>query len=81
MDLFHRKSQGEDTRIGRECKFCYNLDPEFSRRNPMDRLVNVKMGDVASGHLTEEGHIRHRLAELKRKRISILPTADLLKSA
>lgn len=78
---FHRKSQGEDTRIGRECQFCYNLDPEFSRRNPMDRLVYAQRQDIASGHITEEGYIRHRLAELKSKRPSSSPVGDLLKTA
>lgn len=81
MDLFHRKSQGEDTRIGRECQFCYQADPEFVSRNPMDRLVYTKMEDVASGHITEEGYLRHRIAELKKKRDPGFVGKDLLKSA
>ncbi len=81
MDLFHRKSQGEDTRIGRECQFCCYTDPEFITRSPMDRLVYTKMGDVASGHITEEGYLRHRIAELKKKRETGFTGKELLKSA
>lgn len=73
MDRFHRKPQGQDTRIGRDCQFCRRADPEFAQRNPMDRLVLTKLDDTASAHLTEDGHVKHRLAELRRKLPSFVP--------
>lgn len=68
MDLFHRPPQRTDVHTGRECRFCSEADPDFAERNPMDRLVGSKLDDVASAHLTEQGHVQHRLAELRRKR-------------
>jgi len=72
MDLFHRQPQGSDIRTGRDCQFCSQDDPDFGKRNPMDRLVASKLDDVASAHLTEQGHVQHRLAELRRKQAAIL---------
>jgi hypothetical protein len=81
MDLFHRESQGKDTRIGRECQFCCQLDPDFAKRDPMDRLVLSKMDDTAAGHLTEDGYVKHRIAELMKKRASRFSLENLPKSA
>jgi len=70
MDLFHRKSQvkGKDTPTGRDCQFCYRADPDFTKRDPMDRLVLCKSDDTAAAHLTEDGYVKHRIAELLKKR-------------
>src|SRR6202142_4533582 len=38
MDLFHRRSLGKDTPTGRDCQFCHHVDPDFTKRDPMDRL-------------------------------------------
>ena len=38
------------------------FDPDFSNRRPLDQLV--EKADTASGHITEEGHVRHRALEL-----------------
>ena len=65
MDLFHRKSQGKDTPTGHDCQFCYRVDPDFTKRDPMDRLVLSKLDDSAAAHLTEDGYVKHRLAELE----------------
>jgi hypothetical protein len=70
MDLFHRTSQGKDTRMGRDCEFCCHVDPDFSKRDPMDRLVLSKLDDSAAAHLTEDGYIKHRIAELLKQRTS-----------
>jgi len=70
MDLFHRPPKRNDIHTGRDCRFCSHADPDFAKRNPMDRLVAPKLDDVASAHLTEEGHVQHRLAELRRKRVA-----------
>jgi hypothetical protein len=73
MDLFHRTSEGADTRTGRDCQFCHHSDPDFSKRKPMDRLVVSKLEDSAGAHLTEDGHVKHRLEELMniRARLSV----------
>ena len=72
MDLFHRETRGKgkDTPSGRDCEFCYRVDPDFSKRDPMDRLVRSQLGDTASAHLTEDGYIRHRIGELLTKAIA-----------
>ena len=62
MDCFHRQLT-LDTRTGRICSFCKQMDRDSSRRDPLDQLV--KDSDTAGGHITEEGYLRHRIAELK----------------
>src|SRR5580692_303734 len=54
MDLFHRKLQGKgkDTPTGRDCQFCYQADPDFYKRDPIDRLVLSKLDDTAAAHIT-----------------------------
>ena len=81
MDRFHRDSRGQDTRNGRECQFCRRSDPEFSKRKPMDRLVLSTLDDVAPAHITEDGYVQHRIAELMGKRAPHVPSGDLRKSA
>jgi hypothetical protein len=79
---FHRDSRGQDTRNGRECQFCSSADPEFHQRKPMDRMVQSKLDDSAAAHFTEDGYVRHRIAELLQKRSAIsFRNAALLKSA
>ena len=83
MDLFHRKSQGKgmDTPTGRDCQFCYRADPDFAKRDPMDRLVLSKLDDTAAAHLTEDGYIKHRIGELLKRRSLVRIDAGLAKSA
>jgi hypothetical protein len=83
MDLFHRKSQGrsKDTPTGRDCQFCYRVDPDFAKRDPMDRLVLSKLDDSAAAHLTEDGYVKHRIAELLKKRALGSIETSLAKSA
>jgi hypothetical protein len=81
MDLFHRKSQGKDTPTGRDCQFCHRVDPDFSKRDPMDRLVLSKSDDSAAAHLTEDGYVKHRIAELLKKRTHGGVDTRLAKSA
>ena len=80
MDLFHRHSEHADTRSGRECGFCSTMDPDFASRRPIDRMVVHKLTDTASAHLTEDGYVKHRIAELMKKRAVKFPAA-LQKSA
>ena len=82
MDLFHRTSKGKDTRTGRDCEFCCHVDPDFSQRDPMDRLVLSQLDDSAAAHLTEDGYVRHRIAELvMKKRGSAYVGTQFAKSA
>ena len=81
MDRFHRKPHGEDTRNGRECRFCSEMDPDFFQRKPMDRLVQSQHADTASAHLTEEGYIKHRIVELAKKRSTLLNRQALSRPA
>ncbi len=82
MDLFHRKFQGSDTRTGRDCQFCRHADPHFGKRKAIDRMVASKFDDIASAHLTEDGYVNHRLAELlMKKRTALSPDPALAKSA
>ena len=81
MDLFHRESLGKDTPTGRDCQFCYRADPDFSKRDPLDRIVLAQLEDTASAHLTEDGHVKHRIAELLKKRGLGRIDTKLLKSA
>jgi hypothetical protein len=64
MDLYHRSLKGRDMRHGRECRFCRRLDPDFEKRKLIDRLVESEQCDSASGHLTEDGYVKHRMTEL-----------------
>ena len=62
MDQFHRTCTG-DTPTSRPCAFCQQSDVNFDNRSQLDQLVVG--ADKAAAHITEEGHIRHRLAELR----------------
>ena len=81
MDLYHRDSRGKDTPIGRDCQFCRSADPEFSQRKPIDRLVQSKLGDTASAHLSEDGYVKHRIAELAKKHSASFLAATFSKTA
>jgi len=63
MDRLHRQPQ-RDIRMGRDCGSCQRSDPGFEKRNSMDRLVCSELEDTASAHMTENGHVRHRMLEL-----------------
>jgi hypothetical protein len=56
------------------------MDPNFASRRPMDRMVLYKLDDNASAHLTEDGYVKHRIAELMKKR-EVTFTAPLQRSA
>ena len=64
MDLFHRDIP-PDSRTARTCQFCKKFDPDFSHRHSRDQFVEEE--DTAKAHITEDGHVRHRLVELSRR--------------
>jgi hypothetical protein len=55
----------QDTRTGRDCQFCRHSDPDFGKRNTMDKLVGSKQDDTAAAHMTENGYVRHRMLEIE----------------
>ena len=55
-----------EVRSNRPCEFCKELDPQFPHRHPLDQVVSFGRKSTASAHLTEEGYVRHRIAELSR---------------
>jgi hypothetical protein len=73
MDSLHRKPQMNDFRTGRDCQFCERFDPQFQKRHSMDRLVHPRLEDKASAHLTEDGYVKHRLAELSLRQKAGVP--------
>jgi len=81
MDRFHRAPEGQDTPTGRECRFCKQMDPEFNTRQTIDRMVVEKLDDTASAHITEDGYVQHRIAELRKKRVVEIGSNPLQKSA
>ncbi len=64
MDSLHRV-QHQDTRTGHDCRFCQRADPEFGKREPLDRLVCSELSDTATAHMTENGYILHRMLEVR----------------
>lgn len=76
MDL-HRPIPANqiDPQSGNPCEFCRAFDPSFENRRPVDQLVVGRENYTAWGHLTEEGHVRHRLIELRRK-LSTTPAEE-----
>ena len=80
MDSYHRQIQRRDPRAGRDCQFCSQFDPDFMNRTPIDRWVESH--DSANSHISENGHVRHRIFEIARKRDLISNTGpSLIKSA
>jgi hypothetical protein len=65
MDRLHSGPLPKETRTERDCPFCRCFDPEFGKRDSMDRLVHSEVQDTATAHLTENGYIRHRLLEIR----------------
>jgi hypothetical protein len=55
----------QETRTGRDCQFCRHFDPEFGKRDPMDRLVCPELEDTAGAHMMENGRISLRLLEIR----------------
>ncbi len=64
-----------DTRSGRLCDFCRELDPDFGNRHPLDQMVGSGRKAIASAHLTEDGYVRHRMLELRRMTARVPLTA------
>ncbi len=67
MDL-HRTFPGKaEMPSGSPCQFCKRLDANFEQRDPLDQMLMGNGGGEAFRHLTENGHVKHRLLELSIK--------------
>ena len=73
MDFLHRRPQERDTRTGQECAFCARLDPNFSERRLVDKLVQHNHDDSASSHLTEDGYVKHRMVQISERLTTNFP--------
>jgi hypothetical protein len=81
MDSYHRQPHHREQPGGRDCNFCAAVDPNFAKRNPMDRWVHGDLHDSATSHMSENGHVLHLMFEIARKRAQRTPMDDLPKSA
>ena len=61
---FHREHSLTEHPNTRTCRFCSEQDPNFSHRKFEDRLVRHSAADVATGHISEDGHALHRMMEV-----------------
>jgi len=68
MDSFHRQQQRSEQSTGRDCQFCATFDPNFAKRNPVDRWVLGTPHDSANSHLSENGHVLHLMSEISKRR-------------
>jgi hypothetical protein len=78
MDSYHRQRVHKDFRPGRECQFCQQFDPRFAERSPIDRSVQQDSDDSAASHLSENGHVRHRISEIVRLRKQGVSASEML---
>lgn len=82
MDSYHRQPRRKEQPSGQDCQFCASLDPNFTKRAPVDRWVQGAPQDSAVAHVSENGHVLHLIFEIQRKRAGITSrSADLVKSA
>ena len=81
MDSYHRQTPRSEQPTGRDCQFCAALDPNFSKRNPVDRWVQGHPQDSAISHLSENGHVLHLMFEIVRQKSKIQGLDQLPKSA
>jgi hypothetical protein len=49
------------------CEYCRRSDPNFDKRAPLDKVVCSKESNEASGHLTENGYVWHRMLEVENR--------------
>ena len=64
MERLHLRPH-QESGAGRDCRFCRQSEADFEKRAPIDRLICAKHEDVATGHVSENGYIRHRILEIE----------------
>ena len=78
---YHRESSKHDTRSARPCTFCQLSDPAFPKRKPVDQMIACGQMESARAHVTEEGFLRHRMAELRQLAARLGQPIDVSPSA
>lgn len=81
MDSYHRRPSRTEQPTGRDCQFCAALDPNFKKRNPVDRWVQGHPEDSAISHVSENGHVLHLMFEISRRQTRGPEPERLAKSA
>lgn len=82
MDSYHRQPRRKEQPGGQDCQFCASLDPNFTKRDPVDRWVQGAPQHSAIAHVSENGHVLHLIFEIQRKRTQTPSrSATLVKSA
>jgi hypothetical protein len=67
MDSYHRQPHRKEQPDGRDCPFCAAVDPNFSKRIPIDRWIHGGLEDSATSHLSENGHVYHLMFKIAKK--------------
>lgn len=62
---YHREANKHEIRSSHLCAFCQLSDPGFTARKTVDQMILCGMRESARAHVTEEGFLRHRMAELR----------------
>ncbi len=78
MDSYHRQPHHKEQPDGRDCQFCAAVDPNFSKRAPIDRWVHGSLEDSATSHLSENGHVYHLIFQIEKKRAQAAQWAESL---
>lgn len=82
MDSYHRQPRRKEQPGGQDCQFCASIDPNFTKRDPVDRWVQGAPQDSAIAHVSENGHVLHLIFEIQKKRTQTPSrSATLVKSA
>lgn len=61
---FHRDREPQERLDTCACAFCGERDPNFRERRVEDQLVRGSAAHVAASHITEDGHVYHRMLEV-----------------
>jgi hypothetical protein len=81
MDSYHRQPQRSEQATGQDCIFCATFDPNFKKRNPMDRWVHGAPQNTATSHVSENGHVLHLIFEIANRRGQGTVPSEVAKSA
>jgi len=67
MDLHRTFPSKAEVPSGSPCQFCKRFDADFDNRDPVDQMLIGNGSGKAFSHLTENGHVKHKLIELSMK--------------
>jgi len=67
MDVHRTFPNKAEVPSGSPCLFCQRYDVNFDKRDPIDQMLIGSGSGQAFSHLTENGHVKHKLVELRMK--------------